>query len=221
MAGDQDGASPNGPTVRRMVLRAQLRRLREAKGITREDAGFAIRGSESKISRMELGRVSFKARDVADQLSLYGVIDDADRAALLSLASEANMPGWWHAYSDLLPVWLQHYLDLEVAAALIRTYEVQFVPGLLQTDAYARAVIELGYVDKAEIDRRVGLRRARRRLLEGPDAPLLWAVVDEAVLRRPIGAALPHRQPQAAGRALLRRHRVRSGRTTTTRPWTG
>jgi transcriptional regulator with XRE-family HTH domain len=170
-----------------MVVGAQLRRLREARGVTREDAGYAIRASESKISRMELGRVGFKARDIADLLSLYGVVDDAERSALLSLAGEANMPGWWHSYGDLLPVWLQHYLDLEAAATLIRTYEVQFVPGLLQTDAYARAVIELGYVDEAEIDRRVGLRIARKRLLDRPDPPLLWAVLDEAVLRRPIG----------------------------------
>jgi hypothetical protein len=93
---------------------------------------------------MELGRVSFKERDIADLLTLYGVVDDAERAALLTLASDANMPGWWHSYSDLLPAWLQHYLDLEAGATLIRTYEVQFVPGLLQTEAYARAVTELG-----------------------------------------------------------------------------
>jgi transcriptional regulator with XRE-family HTH domain len=184
---DRDGGSPGGPTVRRMVVGAQLRRLRETNGVTREDAGYAIRASESKISRMELGRVSFKERDVADLLTLYGVVDDAERAALLALANDANLPGWWHSYSDLLPAWLQQYLDLEAGARLIRTYEVQFVPGLLQTEAYARAVIELGYIDDAEIDRRVGLRMARKRLLDQPDSPLLWAVLDEAVLRRPIG----------------------------------
>ncbi len=172
-----------------MLLGAQLRRLREVRGIGREDAGYAIRASESKISRMELGRVGFKERDVADLLTLYGVLNDAERAALLTLVSEANMPGWWHSYSDLLPSWLQYYLDLEAAATLIRTYEVQFVPGLLQTDAYARAVIRLGYgdADDEEIGRRVGLRMARKQLLARPDAPQLWAVLDEAVLRRPIG----------------------------------
>jgi hypothetical protein len=170
-----------------MVVGAQLRRLREAKGVSRGDAGYAIRSSESKISRMELGRVSFKERDIADLLTLYGVVDDAERAALLALATDANMPGWWHSYSDLLPAWLQQYLDLEAGAMLIRTYEVQFVPGLLQTQAYARAVIELGYIDDVEIERRVGLRMARKRLLDRPDPPLLWAVLDEAVLRRPIG----------------------------------
>src|SRR5437762_5000686 len=188
---ENDGGSGGGPTVRRMLLGAQLRRLREAKGITREEAGRLIRGSESKISRIELGRVGFKQRDVADLLTLYGVVGEPERAALLTLAGEANKPGWWQPYGDLLPTWLQTYLDLEAAATLIRTYEVQFVPGLLQTDAYARAVILLGHEaeDRAEIDRRVGLRMARKRLLTRPDAPQLWAVIDEAVLRRPIGGA--------------------------------
>jgi hypothetical protein len=138
---------------------------------------------------MELGRVGFKERDVADLLTLYGVVNDSERAALLTLVGEANTPGWWHSYSDLLPNWLQYYLDLEAAATLIRTYEVQFVPGLLQTDAYARAVIRLGYgdADDHEMARRVGLRMTRKQLLSRPDPPQLWAVLDEAVLRRPIG----------------------------------
>jgi len=186
---EQDGGTGGGPTVRRMLLGAQLRRLREDKGVSREDAGWAIRASESKISRMELGRVGFKDRDVADLLTLYGVADADERAALLTLAREANKPGWWHPYGDLIPNWLQYYLDLEAAAALIRTYEIQFVPGLLQTDAYARAVILLGYggAGTEEIDRRVGLRMARKQLLTRPDPPQLWTVMDEAVLRRPIG----------------------------------
>jgi transcriptional regulator with XRE-family HTH domain len=172
-----------------MLLGAQLRRLREAKGISREEAGHLIRGSESKISRIELGRVGFKARDVADLLTLYGVVEEAERAPLLTLAGEANKPGWWQPYGDLLPTWLQTYLDLEAAATLIRIYEVQFVPGLLQTEGYARAVILLSYEthDPQDIDRRVGLRMARQGLLTRPDAPQLWVVIDEAVLRRPIG----------------------------------
>jgi transcriptional regulator with XRE-family HTH domain len=175
--------------VRRTLLGAQLRRLRDAKGVSREDAGWAIRASESKISRMELGRVGFKERDIADLLTLYGVADTDERAALLTLAHEANKPGWWQPYVDLIPNWLQNYLDLEAAAAVIRTYEVQFVPGLLQTDAYARAVILLGYggAGAEEIDRRVGLRMARKQLLTRPAPPQLWVVMDEAVLRRPIG----------------------------------
>jgi len=95
-----------------MLLGARLRRLREAKGVSREEAGYLIRGSESKISRIELGRVGFKERDVADLLTLYGVVEESERAALLTLASEANKPGWWQPYGQLLPTWLQTYLDL-------------------------------------------------------------------------------------------------------------
>lgn len=187
---DEDGLA-TGPTVLRMLLGAQLRRLREASGVTREGAGWEIRASESKISRMELGRVGFKERDVADLLTLYGVVDPDERAALLKLARDANSPGWWHRYGDVLPSWFQSYLGLESAAALIRTYEVQFVPGLLQTPEYARAVVLLGHHDAGaeEIDRRVSLRMRRQKLLSRAKPPQLWAVVDEAALRRPIGGA--------------------------------
>jgi transcriptional regulator with XRE-family HTH domain len=185
----QENATNIGPTALRIQLGAQLRRLREGKGVTREDAGWEIRSSESKISRMELGRVSFKERDVADLLTLYGVVDEQERAALLTLAREANTPGWWHRYGDILPSWFQSYLGLEASAALIRTYEVQFVPGLLQTPEYARAVIRLGHVRASdeEIERRVSLRMDRQGVLSRKDPPQVWAVVDEAVLRRPIG----------------------------------
>ncbi|MGC5051593.1 helix-turn-helix domain-containing protein [Micromonospora sp. DT48] len=178
-----------GPTVLRMLLGAQLRRLRESRGVTRESAGWEIRSSESKISRMELGRVGFKERDVADLLTLYGVTAEQERSALLKLARDANNPGWWHRYGDVLPSWFQSYLGLEAAAALIRSYEVQFVPGLLQTREYARAVVLLGHstAGPEEIDRRVDLRMRRQELLTRPRPPRLWAVVDEAALRRPIG----------------------------------
>ncbi|WP_179854963.1 helix-turn-helix domain-containing protein [Paractinoplanes atraurantiacus] len=190
-AGTQQEEAPSGgPTVLRILLGTQLRKLREAKGITREDAGWEIRASGSKISRMELGRVSFKERDVNDLLTLYGVNDAAERESLLVLARQANNPGWWQQFSDVMPGWFQSYLGLEAAATLIRTYEIQFVPGLLQTADYARAVIMLGHagVTPEEIDRRVDLRRQRQAILDRPtDAPQLWAVIDEAVLRRPIG----------------------------------
>lgn len=184
-----DGETATGPTVLRMLLGAQLRRLREANGVSRETAGWEIRASESKISRMELGRVGFKERDVADLLTLYGVHDDGERAVLLGLARDANEPGWWHRYGDILPQWFQSYLGLEAASSLIRTYEVQFVPGLLQSRDYARAVVLLGHraASQEEVERRVNLRMARQQLLTRPDAPQLWAVVDEAALRRPIG----------------------------------
>ncbi|WP_127450024.1 MULTISPECIES: helix-turn-helix transcriptional regulator [unclassified Streptomyces] len=178
-----------GSVVRRILLGSQLRRLREGRGITREAAGYSIRASESKISRMELGRVSFKARDVEDLLTLYGVADGAERAALLDLAREANVAGWWHSYSDVLPGWFQTYVGLEGAASLIRVYEVQFVHGLLQTEAYAHAVVERGMpgASAAEIDRRVALRLERQKLLVSERAPGFHVVLDEAALRRPYG----------------------------------
>lgn len=179
----------SGSTVRRILLGAQLRRLREAAGITREDAGYTIRASESKISRLELGRVGFKERDVVDLLTLYGVTDEAERDALLALAREANAPGWWHTFNDVLPSWFQVYVGLEGSASLIRTYEIQFVPGLLQTPDYARAITGTGQpgTPAEEIERKVGLRMTRQRLLSRPNPTRLWAVVDEAALRRPIG----------------------------------
>jgi hypothetical protein len=184
-----DGGSSGGPTVLRILLGANLRRLRETRGITREDAGWQIRASESKISRMELGRVSFKERDVADLLTLYGLDDGSERDRLLALARDANQPGWWHHYSDVLPSWFQPYIGLESAASLIRNYEVQFIPGLLQTRDYARAVVRLGHprATPEEIERRVDLRVNRQQVLHRGDPPQFWAVVDEGALRRPVG----------------------------------
>jgi hypothetical protein len=176
----------------RMLLGSALRRLREDRSITRERAGYEIRASESKISRMELGRVSFRPRDVADLLTLYGIADDdPERERLLSLMREANAPGWWHQFGDVMPSWLQPYVDLEGAASRIRTYEVQFVPGLLQTREYARAVVKLahGHAPAAEIERRVDLRLTRQQVLRRAEPPQLWAVIDESVLRRPVGGS--------------------------------
>ncbi|GAA3117944.1 helix-turn-helix transcriptional regulator [Planomonospora alba] len=181
----------SGPTALRILLGSQLRRLREARGLTREEAGHLIRGSESKISRMELGRVGLRERDVADLLTFYGVHDEEARAAVMDLLARANEPGWWHRFNDLLPGWFQTYVGLEEAASRIRTYEVQFVPGLLQTKEYARAVITAGGagISPEEIARRVDLRLERQRVLERPGGPFFWAVIDEAALRRPIGGA--------------------------------
>ncbi len=191
MGGRLFSSQPGGgsPTVLRMLLGSQLRKLREARGITREEAGYLIRASESKISRMELGRVSFKERDVVDLLGMYGVDDDGDRTALVALARDANSPGWWHKYSDVLPDWFSVYVGLEEAASLLRVYEVQFVPGLLQTTEYTRAIVKRGQAaaPAEEIERRVQLRAARQEILAKPGAPRLWAVIDEAALRRPIG----------------------------------
>jgi transcriptional regulator with XRE-family HTH domain len=184
-----DSATGSGPTARRLVLGSQLRRLREASGISRDDAGYAIRGSGSKISRLELGRVGFKERDVADLLTLYGVTDETERESFLDLVRRSNEPGWWHRYNDLMPSWFQDYVGLEESASRIQTYEIQFVPGLLQTERYARAVAAQGrpeFTDD-ELDRRVRLRMQRQELFKHPSGPRVWAVIDESVLHRPIG----------------------------------
>jgi transcriptional regulator with XRE-family HTH domain len=183
-----------GPSVQRLVLGGHLRRLRETAGLTADQAADEIRASHSKISRIEHGRVSFKERDIGDLLKLYGVTDPAERDALMMLAREANAPGWWQSYSDILPNWLEPYFGLEAAASFIRTYELQFMPGLLQTEDYARCVIRLGNVlSEEEVARRTEVRVSRKKVLEREDPPRKWAVIDEAALRRPIG-----------GRAVMR-----------------
>jgi transcriptional regulator with XRE-family HTH domain len=178
-----------GPTVQRMLVGARLRRLRTEMGLTREEAAEAIRASEWKIHRLENGQVGFKERDIVDLLRLYEVSDPGEVAEFVALAREANTPGWWQHYGDVLPQWFRTYVDLEAAAAVIRTYEGQFVPGLLQTDDYMRAVVQGAHLEDSneEVGRRVRLRMARQTLLTGEQPPRLWAVVDEAALRRPVG----------------------------------
>lgn len=193
MAGRAARISPEAlsgaPTARRMVLGAQLRRLREAAGITRGEAGYSIRGSESKISRLELGRVSFKVRDVEDLLTMYGVADPRERELFLDMVEQSNQPGWWYRYNDLMPSWFSDYVGLEESAARIQTFELQFVPGLLQTEDYARVIASHGRQEWAteEIERRIALRLQRQKILTRPSPPRLWAFVDEAVLHRRIG----------------------------------
>jgi transcriptional regulator with XRE-family HTH domain len=178
-----------GPTVRRRLLGAQLRRLRTEAGISREQAGEAIRASEWKIHRLENGQVGFKELDIIDLVRLYGVTNATKIETFLALAREANQPAWWNPYSDLLPQWFRAYVDLEAVAAQIRTYEGQFVPGLLQTEEYMRAVMQGAQLDDSaeELERRVKVRLTRQQLLTRPDPPQLWAVIDEAALRRPVG----------------------------------
>ena len=181
--------SPVDATVLRMLLGTQLRRFREAAGLTPEQAGYEIRASRSKISRLETGRVGLKIRDVKDLLTLYGVTDESLQAKFLLLVRQSNTPDWWTKYSDLLPDWFETYLGLEAAAATIRTFEIQFVHGLFQTEDYARAVTRLGRRTAAadEIERRVALRLKRQDLLSRPKPPRIWSIMDEAVLRRPVG----------------------------------
>jgi hypothetical protein len=177
-----------GPTVQRLVLGGHLRRLREEAGLTTERAALSIRGSHSKISRMEHGRVGFKERDIADLLTLYGVGPGEEREALIGLAREANTPGWWQGYSDILPHWVEPYFGLEAAASSIREYELQFVPGLLQIEDYARGVIRLGNLpSEEEVIRRTQARISRQEILRRENPPKVWAVLDEGALRRSIG----------------------------------
>jgi transcriptional regulator with XRE-family HTH domain len=183
------GDAPVDGIVLRMLLGTQLRRLREAAGVTPEKAGTAIRGSRSKISRMETGRVRFKIRDVADLLTVYGVTDEQARSRLESLARRSGKPDWWARYGDVLPDWFEPYLGLESAAATIRSFDIHFVPSLFQTGDYARAVTQLSHQgDSAgEIEDRVALRLKRQDLLTRQDPPRIWAVMDESVLLRPMG----------------------------------
>jgi transcriptional regulator with XRE-family HTH domain len=186
--------------VLRLRLGAQFRRLREAAGLTPEQAGYEIRASRSKMSRLETGQVGFKARDISDLLTLYGVTDEQERRRLLDLTRQAGQPDWWTQYSDVLPGWFETYLGLESASSAIRSVEIQFVYGLFQTEDYARAVTCLGHqaAPDAEIERRVELRVKRQDLLSRADRPRIWSVMDEAVLRRPVGGP-------AVMRAQLRR----------------
>ncbi len=175
-----------GPTVLRILLGTQLRKLREARGISAQQAARAIRGSESKISRIELGRNAVREVDVADLLALYGITEPDEREELLALAGQANQAGWWHSYQDILPAWFQAYIGLEESAECIRSYDAQFVPGLLQTQEYAAAVIALANYTADETARLVYLRKERqRRFTVGPVR--LWAIIDEVALRRPVG----------------------------------
>ncbi|KAB2348261.1 helix-turn-helix domain-containing protein [Actinomadura rudentiformis] len=186
-----ESASPlrGGPTVQRILLGTRLRQLREARGINAEEAGYEIRGSHSKISRMELGRLSFKERDVADLLTLYGVTDESERKSLLAIARQSNKPGWWHQYADILPPGLDSYIGLEEAASLIRRFEASHIPDLLQTPDYARAVetAKDPDADPNNIERQVALKLRRQELLREQGGPTLWFVLDEAVIRRPLG----------------------------------
>lgn len=183
------GRRQTGPMVARLLLGSRLRRLREAAGVSCVAAGEHIRGSGSKISRLELGRTGFKEQDVSDLLELYGVSDEAERATMLALLVQARVPGWWQEYGDLVPGWMNDYIGLEQAASVIRGYAVQVVPPLLQTLGYAEAVIRSGLGPEAGLHpgRWAELRMRRQGILYDARPASLWFVIDEVVLRRPVG----------------------------------
>jgi len=175
-----------GPAVLRIRLGATLRRLREARGITAQQAADAIRGSDSKISRIELGRHSAREIDVADLLALYGVTDRAELAPLLALAAAALAPPWWQPYVDVLPTWMQTYLGLEEAAAAAESYDTHFVPGVLQTPEYAAGLLARTDFGPDQVSRLLAVRAERVARFEA-QGRRLTAVIDEAVLWRPVG----------------------------------
>ena len=177
------------PTVLRMILARQLQALREKVGLSYEEAAEAIYSSEWTIRRMERAEGGLKPLTVKSLLMAYGVTDVREIDAFVSLAKDASKPGWWHSYHDVLPSWFKVAVGLEESAALIRAYEPQVVPGLLQAEGYIRAITAASFPAASEdfAERSVALRLARQQLLTRPDPPQYWVVLDETVLRRPIG----------------------------------
>jgi transcriptional regulator with XRE-family HTH domain len=192
------GREAHSPTALRIMVGTQLRRLRQARGITTDAAARAIRASHAKISRIELGRVGLRESDVARLLTVYGVTGEKERTAFLALVRRSNIPGWWHQYSDIVPSWFEMYLGLEQASSVIRAYQPQLIPGLLQIRQVAHAIIQLGYPGESDDDiaHRVALRMARQEILTQPGAPLLWAVLEEQSLWRLNEAAVIQKQIQ-------------------------
>ncbi|MET9158365.1 helix-turn-helix transcriptional regulator [Streptomyces parvulus] len=176
------------PTVGQVVLGRRLQELREAAGLRRDEAAKVLRVAPATVRRMEAAEVALKIPYVQILLTTYGVPAD-EVSAFVTLAEEANRPGWWQRYHDVLPDWFSMYVSLEGAARMVRSYEPHFVPGLLQTEDYARSVLEAGTIGNAggdAVERHVSLRMERQRLLERADPPHLWVVMDETVLRRPV-----------------------------------
>lgn len=183
------GSGPASPLLSRLLVGAALRRMRVDQGFSYEDAAAAIGEPAGLISMLENGEAGFRMRDMIGLCTLYGVTDIGQRATLLGLARWANRDEWWQEYRDVIPSWFERYLGLEQAASMIRGYEGQFVPGLLQTERYIRAVLALnrGLVTQPDAEQRVELRLRRQDVLHRLAPARLWVVIDEAVLRRPVG----------------------------------
>ncbi len=183
------GQASGAATVLRLVLGKRLQDLREAAGVSFDEAARALDVTHATIRRMEKAQVGLKIPYVEKLLRIYGVVEQEEIEGFLHLVREANQPGWWHRYRDVLPDWFTAFVSLEAEADQIRAYEPHYVPGLLQTEAYAATVLRAGlpHAPAEEIERLVALRMARQELLTGKRPPLLWIVLDETVLRRPIG----------------------------------
>ncbi|KAB8162981.1 helix-turn-helix domain-containing protein [Streptomyces sp. 3MP-14] len=183
------GQTSGAATALRVVLGRRLQDLREAAGLSFEEAGRALDVTHATIRRMEKAQVGLKVPYIEKLLRIYGVSEQEEIDTFLALVREANRPGWWHRYRDVLPEWFSAFVSLEAEADQIRAYEPHYVPGLLQTEAYATTVLRSGmpHAPATEIERLVALRLARQDILGRPQPPLLWIVMDETVLRRPIG----------------------------------
>ncbi|MFE4664685.1 helix-turn-helix domain-containing protein [Streptomyces sp. NPDC056716] len=176
------------PTVGQVVLGKRLQELREAAGLRREQAARVLRVAPATVRRMEMAEVSLRIPYVQVLLETYGVPAE-EVGAFVALAEEANEPGWWQRFHDVLPNWFSLYVSLEGAARMIRSYEPHFMPGLLQTEDYARGVLEAGTIGQdgpETVERHVALRMTRQKLLQEPDPPHLWVTMDETVLLRPV-----------------------------------
>ena len=186
----------NGPTVRRRRLGTELRRLRESSGYKLEEVAAQLGVAPSTLSRIETGKAPTKSAYLNQMLETYGVIDPGQRQVLVDMAREGHRKGWWAAYDDVLPSGFDIYVGLEAETAGIRSYEISVVHGLLQTADYARAVIRETFPRHTaeQVDRLVDLRMARQGRFED-DPPLeLWAILDEAVIRRTVGGAAAMRR---------------------------
>ncbi|MER6221338.1 helix-turn-helix domain-containing protein [Streptomyces sp. 900105755] len=198
------------PTVGQVVLGKRLQELREAAGLGRDEAARVLRVAQATVRRMEMAEVALKIPYIQVLLETYGVAEE-EQAAFIRLAEEANQPGWWQRFHDVLPDWFSLYVSLEGAARVVRSYEPHFLPGLLQTEAYARAVMEsgtIGHSDPTAVERHVALRMTRQRLLEQADPPHLWVIMDETVLRRPAGDAEVMRDQVDKLLAYIERDRI-------------
>jgi len=178
-----------GPTVRRRRLGTELRKLRESNGYKLEEVAAQLGVAPSTLSRIETGKAPTKSAYLNQMLEMYGVVEQSQRQVLVDMAREGHRKGWWAAYDDVLPSGFDIYVGLEAETAAVRSYEISVVPGLLQTPDYARAVMLEMFprYGTEQIDRLVDLRMQRQRRLED-DPPLeVWAIIDEAVIRRPVG----------------------------------